>query len=114
RVNQIGVALGLGLQSDVGETTFGIEATGGFGKTVAPDYFAQVGQVSYRQVDARVLNVSFFVAGAIEVGEFATLMRVARDPASAIAIKAALQGLRARADAARAAWKRPPEDSSRL
>jgi hypothetical protein len=78
QIDRFGLTLGGGLEDSIGETTLGIDLSAGRGKSIAPDPL--VSAQSFERVNAADLNLQVFLAGAIDVGEFAKWLAVARDP----------------------------------
>ncbi len=79
-VDYYGATLGLGLENDFGEVTFGLAYTHGRGDTVAADVFTESGNTFFRRVDVTSDAVLAFIAGAVDVGELAEWTKYARNP----------------------------------
>ncbi|MCP4676765.1 MAG: UPF0164 family protein [Deltaproteobacteria bacterium] len=81
-LDYIGVTTGLGIESELGETTFGIEFAYGTGSTVTRDAFAQgdINNVIFRNLDVSTYNFFFFISGAFDLEEFEVLIKAARNP----------------------------------
>lgn len=75
-VDIVGATLGLGLEDQIGETTFGVDVAHGSGSSAALD---PLGGGAVREVNASSWTVQAFVGGAIDVGEFADWSATIRD-----------------------------------
>lgn len=93
-LTRIGLTGGVGIDTDIAETTIGFELVAGFGQTVAPDVFSNVGQTGFVTVNATSYAASLFISGAFDLEEVEKLRRVVTDPEQAFAGKRHIVRLR--------------------
>jgi hypothetical protein len=69
RISRIGGSVGIGTESDIGETTFGISGAYGTGETVTGDPWSEEGKLKYEVVEVKHYYVAFFISGAVDFEE---------------------------------------------
>ncbi|MBN2340554.1 MAG: hypothetical protein JXX29_14510 [Deltaproteobacteria bacterium] len=79
-VDHAGGTLGLGVESDIGETTFGFQFDYGFGQTTTRDAYTQLGANAYYPSDVRTVSGIFFISGTFDLEEFESILKAVRQP----------------------------------
>jgi len=86
-LTRVGLTGGVGLDTDIADTTIGFELVAGFGKTIAADVFSNVGQTGFVTVDARSYAASLFISGAFDLEGVEKLRSLVTDPGQVFAGK---------------------------
>jgi hypothetical protein len=80
QLDTLGVSLGLGLDNELGEVTFGLSGTYRDGQTVTRNIFGDLSNEVYEKVAVAGYGVTAFIGGAIDVGEFSEWTKAMKDP----------------------------------
>ncbi|MBN2718790.1 MAG: hypothetical protein JXX14_23290, partial [Deltaproteobacteria bacterium] len=79
-LDHVGATVGLGVESELGETTFGFQFDYGFGKTISGDAWAELFNIQYVAVDVRNFSGVFFISGTFDLEEFDAIHEIVRKP----------------------------------
>jgi hypothetical protein len=79
-VDRFGATLGFGVESDLGETTLGLEITLTNGSTIVGDPFAATDGSQFRRTDVSGYSAVFFLSGAVDLEDFGAVTQAIRHP----------------------------------